>query len=259
MNGRHLPPRHARRRDKQTIHLYALCWNEARMLPHFFHHYDRIVDQYFIADHGSTDESAAMLRRHPKVSLSSLPRAEGSFIEMATAHYNQCWKASRGIATWVLVINIDEHVYHPRLRGFLRGCRRRGVTVVEAEGYNMVANQPPRSSQPLWRTVPYGVREPAWDKPQIFDPSRIEDINFAPGRHAATPTGTCVLLKTPAVKLLHFKYLGLDYLLTRYAELRSVFPDADLQRGWGYQYGWTRDQTTEVYQRHLAQARRVIS
>jgi hypothetical protein len=251
-------PRPARRRDKQTVHLYALCWNDARMLPYFFRHYDRIVDQYFIADNGSTDESIAMLRRHPKVSLSFLPRAETSFVEMATAHYNQCWKASRGIATWVFVLNLDEHVYHRRLRGFLRGCTRRGVTVVEAEGYNMVANRSPRSPRPLWQTVPYGVRDAVWDKPQIFDPTRIDEINFAPGRHSATPAGACVRLKTAEVKLLHYKYIGLDYVLTRQAELRSVFPEGDLARGWGYQYQWSRERTTEEYQRHIAQARRVI-
>ena len=27
-------------------HLYCLCWNEAPMLPHFFRHYDPLVDRY---------------------------------------------------------------------------------------------------------------------------------------------------------------------------------------------------------------------
>ena len=28
-----------------TIHLCALCWNERRILPQFFAHYDQFVDE----------------------------------------------------------------------------------------------------------------------------------------------------------------------------------------------------------------------
>src|SRR5690242_2946962 len=47
------------------VHLYALCWNDAYMLPYFFRHYDSFVDRYIIFDDGSTDRSLDILRRHP--------------------------------------------------------------------------------------------------------------------------------------------------------------------------------------------------
>jgi hypothetical protein len=31
-----------------TVHLYATCWNEEKMLPYFFRHYDNLVSRYFI-------------------------------------------------------------------------------------------------------------------------------------------------------------------------------------------------------------------
>ena len=32
------------------VHLYSICWNDARILPYFFRHYDSLVDRYVIYD-----------------------------------------------------------------------------------------------------------------------------------------------------------------------------------------------------------------
>ena len=51
------------------VHVYGLCWNEEKMLPYFFKHYDDIADQYFIFDNNSTDNSLSILKANPKVVL----------------------------------------------------------------------------------------------------------------------------------------------------------------------------------------------
>ncbi len=43
--------------QQHEVHLYALCWNDRRMLPHFFKHYGCLVDRFCIFDNGSTDGS----------------------------------------------------------------------------------------------------------------------------------------------------------------------------------------------------------
>ena len=53
--------RRALTRDRITVHLHALCWNEERLLPYFFRHYDDIVDRYYVYNHGSTDRSVELL------------------------------------------------------------------------------------------------------------------------------------------------------------------------------------------------------
>jgi hypothetical protein len=250
-------PSRTRRRDKLTIHLYALCWNEVRMLPYFFRHYDPVVDQYFIADHDSTDGSLAALRRHPRVAVSRF-RSGPSFVVSATEHYNRCWKQSRHVADWVFVVNIDEHLYHRRLRGYLRSCSKRGISVVRPEGYNMVAGGFPASEKPLWKTIRYGSRSTLWDKPQFFDPDRIDEINFHLGRHAAAPAGDVVYPPSAEARLLHYKYLGAEYMIRRHAEIRTVFPQQDLDRGWGYQYTWDRAQNLREWQQCRESAVRVL-
>jgi hypothetical protein len=46
-----------------TVRLYATCWNEEKMLPYFFRHYDTLVSRYFVFDDGSTDRRSVSTRR----------------------------------------------------------------------------------------------------------------------------------------------------------------------------------------------------
>jgi hypothetical protein len=247
-----------KRHHRITVHLHALCWNEERMLPYFFRHYDSIVDRYFISDHQSTDRSRDLLAANRKVVLSEFRLNGSSFVLAATDHYNQCWKQSRGAADWVIIVNVDEHVYHADLRRYLQACTHNGVSILVPEGYNMVADRWPSPRKPLWKTVRHGMRDPIWDKPQVFDPNRIHEISFEVGRHSASPTGEVVYPRTERARLLHYKYLGADYLLRRHAELRARMPAADLDRGWGYQYLWDEQRNVEELQKVRAAAVRVV-
>ena len=85
---------------KCVIHLYALCWNEERLLPFFFHHYDPIVTHYFIFDHDSTDRSRQIVTAHPRLSLGRFEVRDDSYVSSARDFYNHAWKQSRGRADW---------------------------------------------------------------------------------------------------------------------------------------------------------------
>jgi hypothetical protein len=106
--------------------------------------------------------------------------------------------------------------------------------------------------------VQHGMRDPIWDKPQVFDPNRISEMNFNPGRHSASPAGEVVFPRTERTRLLHYKYLGGSYLARRHAELRARFPAGDFARGWGYQYLWDEQKTGEELARVRAAAVRVV-
>src|ERR1700733_7363954 len=108
------------RRRRQRIHLFCLCWNDARMLPFFFRHYDKIVDKYFIYDNGSTDGSIAMLEKHGRVEISHFESGD-SFVEEERRLGDTMWRDSD--ADWVIITDIDEHIYHPDLTGYLKRCR----------------------------------------------------------------------------------------------------------------------------------------
>jgi hypothetical protein len=225
---------------RPIVHLHALCWNEELMLPFFFLHYDQFVDTYFIADHGSTDRSMAILKRHPKVSLRDFACNEASFVESARAHYDYCWKESRGVADWVIICNIDEHLDHPRLLRYLLSCKTKGITIIHPLGFDMVSTAFPRPSIALRHQIRLGMRSPAFDKPQLFDPNRIQETNFKIGRHLAAPEGQVVEDRSGRIKLFHYKYLGQAYFMQRSAQLSTRMKPLDVENQWAH-YHQKRD------------------
>ena len=43
------------------VWLFTMSWNEERMLPFFFRHYDRFIDRYIVYDDGSTDRTPRLV------------------------------------------------------------------------------------------------------------------------------------------------------------------------------------------------------
>jgi hypothetical protein len=204
------------------IHLYALCWNEERMLPYFFRHYDPFVSTYFIYDDGSSDKSMELLRAHPKTTVQPItvrknleppgPDNQGiSFFEF----YNGIWKQSIGKADYVILCNIDEFFYHPDMNTYLQDCKRKGITVVPSIGYNMVHYRFPTSSLPITSICNKGIQRDHYNKTFLFDPNKIRESGFHGGRHKMDPSGEVVYPETTDVKLLHYSFMGLFYELHR--------------------------------------------
>ncbi len=223
------------------VDLYTRCWNDAHMLGFFFRHYDPLVQRYVVFDDGSTDGSLALLRSHPRVELRVMPAPSdpASYVASAVALFEQCWKESRGRADWVILTDIDEHLYHPHLGDYLAHCARHGVSVVPALGYQMLADDFPPASSLLTETCPMGAPFPSMSKLSIFSPDKIEKIAFAPGRHRATLWGQVVAPARDEVLLLHYKYLGFDNTLRRYRQYNARRKPRDIAMDWGSQYAWS--------------------
>lgn len=230
-----------------VIHVYALCWNEERMLPYFFKHYDKIADKYYIFDNNSTDNSYSILKSHPNVVVNKIEMQGNSVVEAAQEQYNHIWKQSRGIADWVIICNVDEHFYHHDLKNYLEECTSNGITLIVPTGYEMISEVFPSSDKPLCETIRYGAREEDMDKPQMFNPTEIQEINFWLGRHGAEPVGNVINPSNREVLLLHYKYLGFDYVNNRHPELKTRLREIDLACGYGYQYLWGDEERREKF------------
>ena len=225
------------------VHLYAQCWNDESMLPFFFRHYDRLVDRYFIYDDGSVDASWSILQAHRKVEARRFTRTvSDSFTLSEQAFSNECWKASRGHADWVIVTDVDEHLFHPSGRAYLATCSANGATLIPAQGFQMISEVAPKPDEELALSYRFGAPWPLMMKPSIFDPDEIAEMNFGPGRHRAEPTGRVAVPETDEMMLFHYKYLGFQQTLSRHRMLRSGIGRLDLQSGWGHKYCWTADE-----------------
>ena len=231
---------------KQRIDLFCLCWNDARMLPYFFRHYDSIVDRYFVYDNGSTDGSLALLENHGRVEITHFDVTGDSFVEEECRLGDTIWRNSD--ADWVIITDIDEHIYHPHLTGYLERCADQGVTAIQSIGYEMVSDSFPTEELPLCEIVTIGTRSTGHDRLCIFNPRELTATNFEPGRHKAAPTGRVVWPPYPQVLLLHYKQLGVDYPIARSAELRRGLRPRDLTKGWAFHYSWNAVEIAAYWQ-----------
>lgn len=213
-----------------VVHVYSGCWNDEFILPHYLRHYSPIAERIVLSDNMSTDGTLEIARMNPKVRVIQHETGNRYRIDIGTRIKNQIWKRSRGWADWIICVDVDEFLDHPNLMECLAAARRDGVTLLIPQGFDMV------SDTCEVEKVTMGVPNPMFDKPCIFDPCKVINTYFAPGGHSASPSGTVVKASPPGLRLLHYKYLGLEYLLQRHRVFVSRMSEVGKQRRWGWEY-----------------------
>jgi Glycosyl transferase family 2 len=238
-----------------AIWLYTMSWNEERMLPFFFRHYDRWVDRYIVYDDGSTDRTLEMFAARGNVEVRRFQRSmPDSFVISATLLQNEFWKEARGNAAWAVITAIDEHLHHPDIAGYLARCRQQGVTAIPVLGMQMLADGFPDSADWLAATHVIGAPFDEMNKLSIVDPNQIDETHFTLGRHLAEPAGRVVYPAADEVLNLHYKYLGRDYVQSRHALLAGGLGKIDRNAGLGHQYSLSPDGLAAEWQKFAARA-----
>ena len=233
-----------------AVHLHTICWNDAKMLPFFFRHYDPWVDHYVIHDDGSTDGSRELLEAHPKVTMKNLERCDpDSFVNSVKHINNTSWQKDPGKDDWVVCPSIDEHLHHTDMGAYLERCSQAGVNVIPALGYQMVSLEFPAQDQLLYEQCTEGAPWCQMSKPILFRPGRLRSFEFKVGRHKADIGGDVVIPEIPEVLNLHFKYLDLVRLEKRQKELATGLGPTDIKQRWGFQYFFSSEEIQKDFER----------
>lgn len=242
------------------VHYYAVCWNEERILPFMFDHYCSFVNQFIIYDNYSNDNSISIIKQHPNTKIIQFG-GNDEFNDNDNRNIkNNCWKRSRGKADWIIVCDMDEFLYHPNMEDYIQELTHEGVTLPTTEGYEMYSKTLPNHTRDILLTeiVQQGVRSHWLNKSIVFDPHRIVDINYSVGAHQADPTGIVRRSTGNPLKVLHYKHLGLDYLMERYRKLGKRLSAYNLKNQYGTHYLAKEEELRVEMAQGLSDAQNVV-
>ncbi len=209
------------------IDVFAVCYNEERLLPYFLRHYSQFAN-ICIYDNYSTDNSIAIM---DKAGIKHIEfNSDNEFREDIMVDVrNNCWKESK--ADWVMIVDIDEFIYHQDIIQILSVV---SGTVIMPRMFNMYADVFPETEGQIYDEVKMGIDMQG--KMSIFRPVEIKSMNYDAGCHNANPEGNFILNIQSGILSLHFKYLSPEYLIWRNYCLNARQSEVNRKNGWNWHF-----------------------
>jgi len=219
------------------IHAHILAWNEERILPYTLDYYSDICTKIYVYDNMSTDGSDKIYKKYPKVSVIKWSSNE-TFNDMSNAQIkNNAYKqfSRKKNVDWVIVCDTDEFLYHPNIIEKLKEYKEKGINVPRISGHDMVSESfPVYDGGKITDKVKIGSeRYQPMSKNIIFDPNL--DVNYGMGAHSFNSDNT-VFSEEEEFKLLHYKFLGKDYVKELYEARAKRLSDFNKQYKLGVHY-----------------------
>jgi hypothetical protein len=233
----------------------AMARDEEILVPYFVRHYLQVGD-VTIFDDNSVDDTASAARAEGAIVLPVVGQEGDHPEDRLLRAKNHAWKPVRHLYDWIIAVDSDEFLHHADLHAALWHCRHQGITVLVPAGYQMVADGPPLGGRPITEQIRRGVPEPLYSKPCCFNPQKVAEINYCVGAHNATPEGA-VTRAEHGLKLLHYRYLGLDWVTARHASRRRWQAPHVTPQGW-CNYDETPEQLREIMVDLRARATEVV-
>ena len=150
-----------------TIWLYAIIRDEAPIMPYFLRHYAPWVDKLIFYDGGSTDGTREMIVACPKAELRDWAGSDALVDDEFHVFANTQWHEARGKADWVIWVDADEFLYHPKIQQLLAKYMANGIEVPKIAGYTMCSEKFPTTTGQIYEEVRNGFPDLIWSKPAI--------------------------------------------------------------------------------------------
>ena len=247
-------------KKKPIVHAFFLTYNEANILPHLLKYYSTFCEQITIMDNGSTDDTVKIAESFKNVDIIPFESNEEFNDLVHIKLKNNVWKSSIGYADYVILGDADEFLYHENMVDFLIESKEKGVTIFKPEGYHMVADEDfiLNSGDNLLDLVKYGVRTSVLDKPMMFDCNKILNINYGFGCHSANPQGEVVLSNDTSLKMLHYKFLGLENYHYKNKIRSERLSGFNKEHGFGLYYLCNEDEHALDYKSYVSKRTMVL-
>ena len=188
------------------IWVFALCRNEAPIIPFWLRHYMLFADRILVFDDASDDGSRELLQACPKLSLYDWPFKGGIDEDVFLKFAQDTYVLAVGSADWVMWVDMDEFLFHPDMIALLAEMKGHAVDVVRTQGFNMTGDGLPKDDgRQIWEILRCGVPAPVYSKPVVFRPEA--EVRWNRGKHALENCSAKLSIDAP-ILLLHYRYLG---------------------------------------------------
>jgi glycosyltransferase involved in cell wall biosynthesis len=213
------------------ITIYTVAYNEELMLPFFIKHYRTLFPGCHIVvyDNQSTDRTVEIAKESNCEVIqydTDNKISDRKYLEIK----NNCWKDSK--TDWNIVCDVDELGFLTKEQ--LEHESGLGTSIIKFTTWDMV-NMSEDPTDVSIDSLKYGERNPFYDKSIVFDKSKIFETNFGPGCHEVFPQGD-VVYSLNQYNMLHYRYIGEDYVVNRYRLFYSRLSEENMELGWGIQY-----------------------
>jgi glycosyltransferase involved in cell wall biosynthesis len=200
------------------------------MLPFFIKHYrERFPEcNIVVYDNESTDDTVKIAKENNCEVITYKTNnqiSDSKYLEIK----NNCWKNSK--TNWNIVCDCDELCQITESDLIEEDAI--GYSIIKLVGYDMINLS--NEDTIILEDLNFGARNHMYDKCLIFNKEHISEINYHPGCHDVRPIGN-IRCQTKDYRLLHYKYIGFDFLCKRYSLFYERLSDENKSRGWGIQY-----------------------
>ena len=235
-----------------TFYVLSICWNEEFFLPYFLRHYS-FATKIVIFDNMSSDNSVAIMKQHPNVEIATYNTNEQIRDDIYLEIKNHAWKQYKHLCDWIIIVDIDELIYHPLgIPAFVQNLPP-NVGLAKCKGFEMFCPglSPYSPDMSIFQKCPTGLPGVKLDKCTLVNTKMVQDINYLTGCHQAFPKMTrpnFITYTHPQFLLLHYKFIHpLPQMIHRYKQMARRLSQQNLLNGWGFHYTNIQSLTSKYY------------
>lgn len=256
---------------------YCLVWNEEKMLHYYLRHYSQFCDRIIFYDNESTDSSRDIINSYANTEIRTY-KTDGKLSDKAYKDLKtDSIKDSINYgADYVIITDCDEFIYHPNIRKFLKENLNK-FSVFYPAGFQMASQSFPTTNGQLYHVVDRGEPNPWYSKPMLINPNLVGNLSYVDGCHefdnldeisapiyhpvpeSIRPIGEygghrwgkwqimkelLHLFNEQPLKMLHYKFLGADFVNDRYRQYAERYSDYNLENNVAMHYKEAIEQNT---------------
>ena len=110
----------------------------------------------------------------------------------------------------------------------------------------------------IFDLVKNGVRTPVLDKQIMFDCNKLFEINYGFGCHTAQPKGEVIVSTDSSLKMLHFKFLGLEDHKYKQKIRGNRLSEFNKNNGLGLYYLFNEQEQINDYMNYLNKSVKIL-